>query len=133
MVNGGGQRRGPEELMPIPKKRAKPGKKTAARRPSAASIKKKAAMKTAARKGISAPKPAAGEGPGKPKRKAVQIAELKPGAIAAVRAGQALPTVRPAAGPAPAQPKAPPIEPDARAESETYRPGLLEPKWQKRW
>jgi len=119
--------------MPTMKKNTKPGKKTAVRKPSLSPIKKKKAVKVLARKRLSAPKPPAIKKTGKQKSKSKPAMEGKAGATAVNRMVEAFNIAGPAVHPAPAQLKPSPAEHGAMADSATYQPGLIEPKWQKRW
>ncbi|MBN2086525.1 MAG: class I tRNA ligase family protein [Anaerolineales bacterium] len=118
--------------MPTSKKTVKPAKKRTIRKPAAAPVRRKAAGKTAARKG-SAP---AGPAPSKAKAKSKGGAKLpavrKSGAIAVAKMVTALQVM-----PSPEPPAAAPAESSfaekTPKQGPAYQPDIIEPKWQKEW
>ncbi len=119
--------------MPTSKKNAKPGKKNAARKPTPAPVKRKAAVKSVRRTRLSPPKTLLAKAKRGPQSKAVKTAPREAGGLVVGKKDQALQIVESRVKPASVPPKAQKAEPAAKAEFESYQPGIIEPKWQRAW
>jgi leucyl-tRNA synthetase len=119
--------------MPTSKKNAKPEKKSTVRKPSVATSKRKAPVKTVARKRISPVKPAPVKVKPKLKGRIKPTAPKKPGAITAVKSAKAPKAAKPQKSLKSMREREKHPVSAAKPEPAAYRWGIIEPKWQKAW